>query len=808
MEGGLAKWLGAKRPAPTSDSLRLKSSRSSSASARGATGKKRRADNVAGTLSSARLPRSWEGPGLRGPNLGDCPSVGPTSKWGALVDASWAAEFQGASAEERSVQWALRKVCQMRERPYSPCFRRRGGATEQALRSPGSGVFRLDHLRFQQWSSTFIPADGSVRELSHVNLACTLKAFEKHQKAWLDGYLEPKLDELLSTVSEVLGVGTSTLQFKILASLFFSTTWWCTTCALLSKWLPQSDDKTIFETLKILRLKGLVVTAPQTKLDALELFRSLSHDDLSKSATLRSSARGPKRNLLCFLSTQNRNEIEDILGEINISCARLDRHTWDALHKVMICTFAMQGYSAEDTRAFLTKVNLSTIRFPLHITCAKEVSSMEQKGSENEDEAMLQRLASFEHREQTLAAHALLAEMEGNIVNGDEDGALRTLHRATSEMAHMRETNGDLTGLQLDTLSLLARIALCGCNLLEREKRFEDALHYLRFVIRATENLDETLLLHCEALQRYARNQEHRKNRDGALSAVENLLRKKNAVLGATLFPASKTPNRLGELGVSLLKTCKKLSVPPWRWKLAIPEAESLCDPPTLTIEGVKESVPDPKAPGGFSRRWVGGQSVEQVVLSHFEKEQWQGQHCENGIALTLFMLLMWDSIFAAPKRETAPIAFLELPESVRDGTWLKMDAIRVEVQSRLNDILKGGLQGVSAKLSSSWDKHFGTHARGVNWARNPKDEMLLIASALGPTVIAMICSLYAEHYAAWNGGLPDLLLWRQHPVPSARFVEVKGPGDSLSNGQRAWIDKLQAAGADICVCHVVVAQD
>jgi Fanconi-associated nuclease 1 len=65
-----------------------------------------------------------------------------------------------------------------------------------------------------------------------------------------------------------------------------------------------------------------------------------------------------------------------------------------------------------------------------------------------------------------------------------------------------------------------------------------------------------------------------------------------------------------------------------------------------------------------------------------------------------------------------------------------------------------------------------------------------------------MVCALYCEHMQAWTGGLPDLMLWRLEPR-AFRLVEVKGPGDSLSDSQRAWIDKLEAAGADIFVCHV-----
>ena len=48
--------------------------------------------------------------------------------------------------------------------------------------------------------------------------------------------------------------------------------------------------------------------------------------------------------------------------------------------------------------------------------------------------------------------------------------------------------------------------------------------------------------------------------------------------------------------------------------------------------------------------------------------------------------------------------------------------------------------------------------------------------------------------------GLPDLFLWNDYSI---KFVEVKGPGDTLSDRQRAWIDQLLRSGANVDVCHV-----
>ena len=120
-------------------------------------------------------------------------------------------------------------------------------------------------------------------------------------------------------------------------------------------------------------------------------------------------------------------------------------------------------------------------------------------------------------------------------------------------------------------------------------------------------------------------------------------------------------------------------------------------------------------------------------------------------------------------------------------------------------------------------------------------EELIELCDGLGPRAVVGLCRLYAENYDTWCGGLPDLLVWRRRqsqvthmhfPTPGAdraaayhereteretewtdttwevRLVEVKGPGDSLSHRQRAWIDRLVGWGVSVCVCHVVAVED
>ena len=63
------------------------------------------------------------------------------------------------------------------------------------------------------------------------------------------------------------------------------------------------------------------------------------------------------------------------------------------------------------------------------------------------------------------------------------------------------------------------------------------------------------------------------------------------------------------------------------------------------------------------------------------------------------------------------------------------------------------------------------------------------------------MCSRLAE--GAGYGGLPDLVLWREAPVRTARAVEVKSANDTLSDDQRAWALELKRRGVEVCVCRV-----
>jgi Fanconi-associated nuclease 1 len=127
--------------------------------------------------------------------------------------------------------------------------------------------------------------------------------------------------------------------------------------------------------------------------------------------------------------------------------------------------------------------------------------------------------------------------------------------------------------------------------------------------------------------------------------------------------------------------------------------------------------------------------------------------------------------------------------------------ASRVEViEKTLADVAAGA---ASALMAGIWKEHHGALCRGVNWERWRLEELQEIAECVGGPGLAAVCRLLAQDHGAWQGGMPDLLLWHPENV-AAKLVEVKGPRDRLSDQQRAWISALEDSGLDVEVLKVV----
>jgi Fanconi-associated nuclease 1 len=178
----------------------------------------------------------------------------------------------------------------------------------------------------------------------------------------------------------------------------------------------------------------------------------------------------------------------------------------------------------------------------------------------------------------------------------------------------------------------------------------------------------------------------------------------------------------------------------------------------------------------------------------------------ENSIWRTLFGLVFFDLLWL-PVPGMLPVEGLDAPLDY--GTRHFASARAGLLAARCKDLSEGHGEAIMwAGLA-----HRGCSIRGVNW-RFTDQELQAVVQALPGKLLAGVLERMAwEGERAWSG-LPDLLVLNgggksiagAFPARLPRgplFVEVKGPGDSLRDGQRVWMDRLLALGARVEVWRI-----
>ncbi|EEF44170.1 conserved hypothetical protein [Ricinus communis] len=133
------------------------------------------------------------------------------------------------------------------------------------------------------------------------------------------------------------------------------------------------------------------------------------------------------------------------------------------------------------------------------------------------------------------------------------------------------------------------------------------------------------------------------------------------------------------------------------------------------------------------------------------------------------------------------------------DGFYLARKSL---IESHLQKIHDGMAEEIVIK---SWELHSGTSCRGVNWVRHSLSEVRAAVTCIRSPCLASLCRHLSQDYRSWSSGMPDLFLWRFQGEyrGEAKLVEVKGPKDSLSEQQQAWLLLLMDCGFSTEVCKV-----
>lgn len=222
---------------------------------------------------------------------------------------------------------------------------------------------------------------------------------------------------------------------------------------------------------------------------------------------------------------------------------------------------------------------------------------------------------------------------------------------------------------------------------------------------------------------------------------------------------------------------------------------------------------------------WVGRDgevTVEGWVLEWWEKKGYKGYHSESSILTTLFGLLLWPVLFH-PVQGAFETPYQTAPLDLGEDTFApsRQDVL----EKRLEEMSKTTRAVEMLHEVDDRERPRLTWAVGVNWEFG-REDLSEVLECIGGRAMSGICRMLAEEYRHRISGVPDLMwvgcgfpqlrtghqfpgnlslicrVW--HPVEKiARFVEVKGPGDSLSETQKVWIDVLLSAGVPVEVCKV-----
>lgn len=327
------------------------------------------------------------------------------------------------------------------------------------------------------------------------------------------------------------------------------------------------------------------------------------------------------------------------------------------------------------------------------------------------------------------------------------------------------------------------RVAHHGIGLLERAKRYLDAIDLIQILLGRSEYPSKR----GDWWNRFSIDLEHLGKIQSSLEIAETGLADEWVRGGARL---------------SLQRRVLRLGRPPRRWKKPPFADRALWRPRERKVIGRpinrKRSVKSIFV--GFNDDNV---TVEELAIQYYSQSEhgsWKGIHCEGGIWNTLFGILMWDILFSDLPNvfqhpfQTCPLDF---------DTDFFYHNRKESILMRIEELRRGDAPKI---IHSVWEREAGrkTFCCGVFWDRYTEDELLTAADCVGGQGLAVIMKQLAQDHKHWRSGMPDLFLWKISPKPQARLVEVKGPRDNLADHQRAWLAELSSGGVDVEICRVV----
>ena len=194
-----------------------------------------------------------------------------------------------------------------------------------------------------------------------------------------------------------------------------------------------------------------------------------------------------------------------------------------------------------------------------------------------------------------------------------------------------------------------------------------------------------------------------------------------------------------------------------------------------------------------------GGTVIEQAVIDSVAQLGRTALSAEGTMWRTLFAVFFAD-VYFLPIAGALPTPFLTGPLDLGTPDFEARRRPRIDA---LFAAIRAGRS--EALIHDSWSRWEGCALSGAVWSLVTLAQLVALAAGLGPESLVAMLEHLLRHGLRSTSGLPDLVVL---PGPEVRIdgfpsrispglvcVEVKGPTDSLRDGQRVWLDRLGRFG-------------
>jgi len=185
---------------------------------------------------------------------------------------------------------------------------------------------------------------------------------------------------------------------------------------------------------------------------------------------------------------------------------------------------------------------------------------------------------------------------------------------------------------------------------------------------------------------------------------------------------------------------------------------------------------------------------VELLASAHFQQEG-ACFYCENSLINALFGLAFWEAIFAP-----VPGAFFNRyqrgPRDLFSSDFYP--ARRLQLEHLLQAIHRPDWP---AQILTRFADKQSINNHLVDWKRVGEPLLELALARIPGTHLEAIFRRMLSDLQQHRSGFPDLLLFPR--TGGYRMIEVKGPGDTLQENQKLWLNWFQSQQIPAAVCHV-----